>query len=136
MYSAICSTLQLTSYTFPSNIHFHLISPQLKTYQISAVYKADSFSIPGDYKGTVTHFVTLLNKASADKPLRIFLDAIDQLAPEDGALGLSWLPLDLPPHVKLIVSTSSEVEYGCYPVLQSLLAKCPGNFIEVIISAN
>lgn len=106
----------------------HVYSP---TLQISVTCKEDLAAIPGDYKGIVAHFEALLQKASSDRPLYLFLDAIDELSPEDGALGLSWLPLHLPPHVKMVVSTASEVDYGCYPVLQSLLAKNPANFVEV-----
>ena len=73
----------------------------------------------------------LLHKATAEKPLYLFLDAVDQLSPEDGALGMSWLPLVLPAHVKIILSTSSEVQYRCYPVLQSLLSKHQENFVQV-----
>ena len=104
---------------------------QLCTLQISVTFKEDLASIPGDYKGIVAHFEALLHKASSERPLYVFLDAIDEQSPEDGALGLSWLPLQLPPHVKMVVSTASEVDYGCYPVLQSLLAKSPANFAEV-----
>ena len=73
----------------------------------------------------------LLRKATEEKPLYLFLDAVDQLSPEDGALGMSWLPLVLPSHVKIVLSTSSEVQYRCYPVLQSLLSKHQENFVQV-----
>ena len=99
--------------------------------QLSFVYQEDPAEIPGDYKGTAGHFASLLHKARAEKPIYIFLDAVDQLSPEDGASGMSWLPLSLPPNVKIVLSTSSEVQYCCYPVLQSLLAKQRENFVEV-----
>ena len=99
--------------------------------QIVAVYDIEDAVIPGDYEGVVTLFTKCLHNASSEWPLRIFLDAVDQLSPEDGASGMSWLPLTLPPHVKLVVSTSSEVEYRCLPVLQSLLAKQAGSMVQV-----
>ncbi len=99
--------------------------------QISYIYGEDVSSIPGEFKGKAAHFKHLLHKASTAKPLFVFLDALDQLSPEDGALGLSWLPVDLPPHVKVVLSTSSEVQYLCFPVLQSMLSKYEQNFIEV-----
>lgn len=99
--------------------------------QLSFVYQEDPTEIPGDYKGIAGYFASLLHKARAEKPIYIFLDAVDQLSPEDGASGMSWLPLSLPPNVKIVLSTSSEVQYCCYPVLQSLLAKQQRNFVEV-----
>lgn len=87
--------------------------------------------IPGDYKGVADHFASLLHNATVEKPIYIFLDAVDQLFPDDGASGMSWLPISLPPNVKITLSTSSEVQYRCYPVLQSLLAKQQKSFVEV-----
>lgn len=83
--------------------------------------------VPFDFRSLTSHFSHLLTQAQF---LYIFIDGVDQLSPDDGALGLSWLPLQLPPHVKMVVSTSSEVEYGCYPVLRSLI-KMEDCFIQV-----
>lgn len=99
--------------------------------QIRALYDMEDIIIPGDYHGLTSYFNRCLHSASEDKPLYIFLDAVDQLSQEDGASGMSWLPLTLPPHVKLVLSTSSEVEYRCFPVLQSLLSKHDGSLIQV-----
>ena len=96
-----------------------------------AVYDAGDAAIPGDYQGVSNLFTRSLHSATADTPLYIFLDAVDQLSPEDGASGMSWLPLTLPLHVKLVLSTSSEVEYRCFPVLQSLLTKHAGSMVQV-----
>ena len=96
--------------------------------QISVVYKC-SVTVPNDYRGVTECFSHLLSNVSA-KPLCLFIDAVDQLSPEDGALGLSWLPLHLPPKVKIVISTSSETEYRCFPVLKSLLSKTEC-FVEV-----
>ena len=40
-----------------------------------------------------------------EKPLVLFLDALDQLSDGDNARSLIWLPAELPPHVRLVVST-------------------------------
>ena len=40
-----------------------------------------------------------------EKPLVLFLDALDQLSDSDNARNLIWLPAELPPHVRLVVST-------------------------------
>lgn len=79
------------------------------------------------------YFKRLLQLPTKDKPLFLFLDGIDLLSSDDGALGLSWLPLELTDHVKILVSVSSEVKYRCYPVLKSLL-RDKNCFIEVRIT--
>lgn len=99
--------------------------------QLSIVYKEDPLDIPADYRGIVEHFSRLLHKASPSCPTCIFLDAVDRLSPEDGALGMSWLPSSLPPHVRFVLSTSSEAQYGCFPVLWGLLCGHKDCFLEV-----
>ncbi len=75
-----------------------------------------------DYQSVLKSFSRLLSTCpSADKPLYIFLDGVDQFDKEYEALGLSWLPIRLPSNVCLIISTSSEAEYRCYPLLKSIL---------------
>ena len=88
-------------------------------------------AIPGHYKAITKHFESLLTKATKEKPVYIFLDGVDQLSPDDGATGMSWLPLSLPANVKIVISTSSEVKYRCFPVLQSLMSDSQQNFIKV-----
>lgn len=63
-------------------------------------------------------FISCLQLASAEEPLFIFLDSLDQFGPEDYARQLTWLPTVLPNHVKLIVSTLPDAEYECFPILQ------------------
>ena len=82
---------------------------------------------PTDFRSLASHFSRLITQAPF---LYIFIDGVDQLNPDDGALGLSWLPLQLPPHVKVVVSTLSEIEYSCYPVLRSLI-KEDDSFVQV-----
>jgi hypothetical protein len=45
-----------------------------------------------------------LELASADRPLIVFLDSLDQLAGGEGT-NLSWLPSDLPGSVRLVTAT-------------------------------
>ncbi len=73
--------------------------------QISRRYGADETNIPAEYKDLVQEFPKRLALAKPDKPLIIFLDALDQLSDTDNARNLAWLPADLPPNVRLIVST-------------------------------
>ena len=63
---------------------------------------------PEKYSDLVVAFHALLHKASAKHKLIILLDSIDQLALSYNALKLKWLPTELPPNVKLIVSTLDE----------------------------
>lgn len=75
---------------------------------ITRRYGGDETSIPTDYDGLVAEFPKRLALATEDKPLVLFLDALDQLG--DGQqvspLGpnLNWLPSDLPEHVRVVVS--------------------------------
>ena len=114
---------QYDSFGNPSKLLSHL--------QIAEVYEMEEGVVPGDYQRVAGLFARCLSSASADRPLYLFLDGVDQLSPEDGASGMSWLPLTLPPHVKLVLSTSSEPEYRSFPVLQSLLAKHPASMVQV-----
>ena len=94
------------------------------------VYKCND-KIPADYDALVQCFKQLLHLVTPEQPLFIFLDGVDQLSPEDGALGMSWLPLELPAYVKIVISVSNEVKYRCYPILRSLLHKNDQHFVEV-----
>lgn len=59
-----------------------------------------------------------LQLANEEEPLFIFLDSLDQFGPEDNARQLTWLPVVLPNHVKLVVSTLPDSEFECFPILQ------------------
>ena len=48
--------------------------------------------------------------ATAEQPLVLFVDALDQLAASDPARAATWLPAELPAHVKVIVSTTDDGE--------------------------
>jgi WD40 repeat protein len=55
------------------------------------------------YSGQSPPFIQDANTTSK-KPLVLFLDALDQLSDNDNAHRLAWLPVELPPNVKLVVS--------------------------------
>jgi hypothetical protein len=74
-----------------------------------------------DYNTLTKYFAYILNEASASKPLFVFLDSLDNLAEDYGARQLAWLPLTLPPHVKLVVSTLPDDIYHCFPILKVIL---------------
>jgi WD40 repeat protein len=73
--------------------------------QISRLYGAEESDIPIEFKDLVQDFPERLSLATEDKPLIIFIDALDQLGELDNAKALSWIPAELPEHVRLVVST-------------------------------
>jgi NACHT domain- and WD repeat-containing protein len=60
---------------------------------------------PMEFNLLVKTFQDRLASAAADRPLRLFIDAVDQLDPRDPASTLSWLPAALPPCCRIIIST-------------------------------
>ena len=64
----------------------------------------DETTVPGDYQELVEDFARRLGLASAERPLVVFLDALDQLAEGQAARTLAWLPSELPAHVSVVVS--------------------------------
>src|SRR5712671_4824712 len=61
-------------------------------HQISRAY-GDETTVPTTYLELLQDFPKRLKLASRDKPLFLFLDALDQLSDVDNARNLSWLPL-------------------------------------------
>ena len=80
------------------------IGPLLRSVcqQISFLFQVPDNTIPVELSQLINHFKRLLEKATADKPLSIFFDSVDQLSSADGAHSMSWLPPTLPNHVKLV----------------------------------
>ncbi len=73
--------------------------------QVSRLYAADETTIPIDYQELVQELPRRLALATANRPLVVVLDALDQLSDTDHARSLVWLPANLPDHAHLIVST-------------------------------
>jgi WD40 repeat protein len=73
--------------------------------QILRVYGKDESSLRLDFSSLANDFAAQLALATEARPLVVFLDALDQLANRDNARSLTWLPVELPPFVKLVVST-------------------------------
>jgi WD40 repeat protein len=78
---------------------------------------------PTDLQELVTEWSRRLEQAGADRPIVLFLDALDQLSPTDNAHTLFWLPRLLPPGVKLVASVlEAEGEAGvCARAVEALL---------------
>lgn len=60
--------------------------------------------IPMELRELQDRFNRLLALATAEQPILLFLDALDQLDEADGARQGEWLRTPLPPHVKVVVS--------------------------------
>ncbi|MEK6287722.1 MAG: AAA family ATPase [Acidobacteriota bacterium] len=73
--------------------------------EVSRRYGEDEAAIPADYRSLVRQFASCLTLATAERPLVIFLDALDQLSGANNSRALGWLPVELPEHVHLIAST-------------------------------
>ncbi len=84
----------------------------------------DGRAVPGEFRELTRDFPRRLLPATAERPLSILLDALDQLSPANDALYLAWLPRQLPPHVKLIVSVldSKGTEGECYRIPQKMVS--------------
>jgi WD40 repeat protein len=65
--------------------------------------------IPTDPYNLVKFFRNkCLTLATAQMPMIMFLDAIDQLSPEYDARGLRWLPKELPENVHVVVTVATD----------------------------
>lgn len=87
--------------------------------QIAGAY-GDQTPVPSSPRELIEDFPKRLAFATAERPLVLFLDALDQLSSADNARDLNWLPRELPPHVKLVVSVlETEGAPGeCFPAAQ------------------
>jgi WD40 repeat protein len=82
--------------------------------QVSKICEADESDIPDHYEDLIKEFPKRLALATQEKPLVVFIDALDQLSDDNNARNLSWLPSELPENVKVIVST---LPGECYEAL-------------------
>jgi len=78
-------------------------------------------------------FKKCLALATPEKPVIVFLDALDQLSDTDNALQLHWLPQELPPNVKLVVSSLPELERQLSEAEKKELPLLPENEINDIL---
>jgi WD40 repeat protein len=94
--------------------------------QITRIYGEDDSNIPTEYNDLVQDFKDRLDFAKSEKPLFIFLDALDQLSDSDSAHNLTWLPDDLPENVHIVISTLKNIFQS------SLNHKSAENTVEVL----
>jgi WD40 repeat protein len=96
------------------------------TADITSLYGQPEPPIPESAKSLAETFQAALCHASADRPLALYLDALDQLDSTDSARMLEWLPKELPEHVRVVTT----VRIGT-TVEQSARRRYPRNLIEV-----
>ncbi|KAA3680577.1 uncharacterized protein DEA37_0012310 [Paragonimus westermani] len=81
-----------------------------KTVEIAEDMDPEAIRTMDDFQQVVNIFYSLLRcYSNMGRWVVIFLDAIDQLDPADGAYNLSWLRSPLPNNVRLIISTLPDV---------------------------
>jgi NACHT domain- and WD repeat-containing protein len=86
--------------------------------QIANQYGLDANALTGEgdkkewheINGLSTIFRKCLAFATPEKPLIVFLDALDQLSDTDNAKSFYWLPKDLPANSKIIISALPEYQ--------------------------
>lgn len=106
--------------------------------QLAYNYTLPMDDMPDDLIPLMFYYKQLLLNASHDQPLIIFLDSVDQLDGPMVSLRLSWLTYELPDHVKIVISTSSDggphSSSGAieeYKFLKKALEKTDAIFLEV-----
>jgi tetratricopeptide (TPR) repeat protein len=86
--------------------------------ELGELYGADNTNLPVELSKLVVVFRNRLALASAEHPLALFLDALDQIQ-NTGRSVLSCLPDTLPPYVRAVISTTTG------PVLDKLKLQIP-----------
>ncbi|MEI6900882.1 MAG: AAA family ATPase, partial [Bacteroidota bacterium] len=66
-----------------------------------------------------------LAMATAEKPIMLFLDSLDQLSETDNAKALYWLPRELPEHAHIVVSSLPELVGSLGNTYQEVLPVLP-----------
>ncbi|HEX2695416.1 MAG TPA: AAA family ATPase, partial [Acidobacteriota bacterium] len=74
--------------------------------QIARSCGGNEASVPSEFKALAEDFPRRLALATKDRPILLFLDALDQLSPAHAARALGWLPAELPFHAKIVVSAT------------------------------
>src|ERR1019366_2503410 len=89
---------------------------------------------PMGFQPLVVAFHDRMARATAERPLVLFLDALDQLRSDDEARSFTWLRQTLPPHVSLVVSTT-EIPAGLQNASQVAVEDFPVSEAEEVLAA-
>ena len=96
------------------------------TADIHCLYGHTPPTRPESVKALTEAFEAALACASANRPLVLYLDALDQLDQSDSAWMLEWLPDILPEHVRMVVSARKGTS-----VEQSARRRDPHSIVDV-----
>ncbi|KAL8572753.1 hypothetical protein ACOMHN_030335 [Nucella lapillus] len=99
--------------------------------QMCHVFRNSPADVPSDFKGLVNDFAHRLRQASEERSVLVIIDGVDGLSDDHDGRKMTWLPRDLPDHVKVIVSTLPEDKFGCLPSLRKLMEGKTESFQEV-----
>lgn len=88
--------------------------------EISRCFGLGDSSVSADEAILMRIFRPRLSVATAQKPILLFLDAVDQLSNTGEEHALAWLPRNLPDHVRLVMSVTRPWENTAY--MSSFLA--------------
>ena len=115
-----------------SNVHALLTS---LCGQLRRVYGKEA-AVPSDFANLRVYFAeAVMEWPSAEQPLTLFIDSVDQLDDSNAGRRLEWLPVTrLPAHVKLVVSTLPDypAEFQCLSILKDKLGdKVDSQLVEV-----
>jgi WD40 repeat protein len=72
--------------------------------EIARCYQVELATVPDDFRTLAELFIGLLALGTPERPLSIYVDALDQLPIADEARRLRWLPATLPLHVHVVVT--------------------------------
>jgi hypothetical protein len=89
---------------------------------------------PIGFQPLVVAFHDRMARATAERPLVLFLDALDQLRSDDEASSFTWMRQTLPQHVSLIVSTT-EIPAGLKSAAQFAVEDFPVDEAEEVLGA-
>ena len=94
--------------------------------EISRRYGADEEKTLTDFGDLVRELGTRIHFATANKPLILFLDSLDQLFETNDARSLTWLPSELPEHTSVIISTREEDTFESLKTKQAQVEELEG----------
>jgi hypothetical protein len=89
---------------------------------------------PVAFQPLVVAFHERMTRATAERPLVLLLDALDQLRADDEARACTWVWQNLPPHVSLVVSTT-EIPTGIENAPRVAVEEFPVSEAEEVLAA-
>jgi WD40 repeat protein len=101
--------------------------------QLSREYRVTE-ETPMGFQPLVAAFHERMARATAEQPLVIFLDALDQLRSDDEASSFTWLHQNLPEHVSFIVTTT-EIPAGLTGTAKTLVEDFPADAADEVLTA-